>query len=144
MNVLFFLKPKSEVAFLKEDYTLRQALEKMERSHFSAVPLINKMGEYVGTVTEGDILWDIKSRYNINLKDAEDLYIRDVPRRTVFEPVSIDANMEDIVARAMRQNFVPVIDDKKVFIGIITRKDIIEFCYDGYKKHKESAAVKKA
>ncbi|MBS1335724.1 MAG: CBS domain-containing protein, partial [Blautia sp.] len=31
------------------------------------------------------------------------------------------------------QNFVPVIDDKKIFIGIIRRKDIIEYCYNCYK-----------
>lgn len=142
MNVLFFLKPKSEVAFLYEEYTLRQALEKMERSHFSAVPMINKAGEYVGTVTEGDILWTIKARYNINLKDAEEMFLRDVTRRVHFESISIDANMEDIVAKAMNQNFVPVVDDKKVFIGIITRKDIIDFCYTGYKKYKEIMSVK--
>lgn len=142
MNVLFFLKPKSEVAHLKDDYTLRQAIEKMERSHFTAIPMINKMGEYVGTVTEGDLLWTIKERYNINLRDAEDIPIRDVPRRMRFDPISINANMEDIIAKAMNQNFVPVIDDKKVFIGIITRKDIIDFCYSGYKKYKELQGIK--
>lgn len=143
MNVLFFLKPKSEVAVLWDDYTLRQAVEKMERSGFTAIPMINKQGEYVGTLTEGDVLWTIKSRYNMNLKDAENMPIRDVLLRTRFEPISINANMEDIVAKAMNQNYVPVIDDKKVFIGIITRKDIIEFCYDGYKKYKELQKVKK-
>lgn len=136
MNVLFFLKPKSEVAYLKDEYTLRQAIEKMERSHFSAIPMINKMGEYVGTVTEGDLLWAIKRHYNINLKDAEEISIREIPRNVAFEPISVNANMEDIIAKAMNQNFVPVVDDKKVFIGIITRKDIIGFCYNEYKKYK--------
>ena len=35
---------------------------------------------------------------------------------------------------SMNQNFVPVIDDKKIFIGIIRRKDIIAYCYDRCKK----------
>jgi len=142
MNVLFFLKPKSEVACLRDDYTLRQAIEKMERSGFTAIPIINKLGEYVGTLTEGDLLWTIKAQYNLNLKEAEEISVKDIPRRTRFEPISINAKMEDIVAKAMSQNYVPVIDDKKVFIGIITRKDIIEFCYEGYRKYKEIQSVK--
>ncbi len=138
MNVLFFLKPKSEVVYLKDEYTLRQAIEKMERSSYSAIPMINKKGEYVGTVTEGDLLWTIKDQYDICLRDAEDISILAVNRHMRFEPISIDADMEDIVSKAMNQNFVPVIDDKRVFIGIITRKDIIEFCYGQYKKyHRE-------
>ena len=142
MNVLFFLKPKSEVAHVRDDYTLRQAIEKMERSGFTAIPVINKEGEYIGTLTEGDILWTVKARYNLNLKETEGIPLKDVSMRTRFEPVSINANMEDVVAKAMSQNYVPVIDDKKVFIGIITRKDIIEFCYEGYKKYKELHSVK--
>lgn len=137
MNVLFFLKPKSEVVYLRDDYTLRQAIEKMERSSYSAIPMINKKGEYVGTVTEGDLLWTIKSRYDICLRDAEDISILDVNRHMRFDPISIDADMEGIISKAMNQNFVPVIDDKKVFIGIITRKDIIGFCYGQYKKYQE-------
>lgn len=138
MNVLFFLKPKSEVAYLKDEYTLRQAIEKMERSGFTAIPMINRRGEYVGTLTEGDLLWAIKERYNMNLRDAEDISIQAVPRRMCFDPISVNADMEDIVSKSMNQNFVPVVDDKRVFIGIITRKDIIEFCYEGYKKYKRS------
>ena len=30
----------------------------------------------------------------------------------------------------MNQNFVPVIDDRKVFIGIVTRRDILQYCYN--------------
>lgn len=51
-----------------------------------------------------------------------------------FRPVSINASMEDLIQTAMNQNFVPVIDDKKIFIGIVTRKDIIKFCFDTYVK----------
>ena len=42
--------------------------------------------------------------------------------------------MEDLMEKAMDQNFVPVIDDQENFIGIITRKDIIGYCYEKIKK----------
>lgn len=132
MNVLFFLTPKSEVAYLQEDWTLRQGIEKLERSGYTAIPLIDKQGRYIGTVTEGDILRILKKRYDMNLRLAENVSILAVERKVDIKPVSVDATMEDLVRMAMNQNFVPVIDDKKIFIGIVTRKDIIRFCYERY------------
>ncbi|MCD8363921.1 MAG: CBS domain-containing protein [Lachnospiraceae bacterium] len=132
MNVLFFLTPKSEVSYLRNDWTLRQAIEKLERSGYTGVPMIDREGHYVGTVTEGDILWTLKKRYDMNLKAAENIPVTSIERRLQTRPVSIDASMEDLVQLALNQNFVPVIDDKNIFIGIVTRKDIIRFCYERY------------
>ena len=132
MNVLFFLKPKGELAYLYEDHTLRQGIEKLERSGFTAIPVISRSVEYIGTITEGDFLWTLKNKFSLDLKMAEDVPIQTVKRRMRFDPISIDSNMEDLVSKARNQNFVPVIDDKKIFIGIVTRKDIIDFCYQEY------------
>lgn len=136
MNVLFCLTPKSEVAHLHDDWTLRQAIEKLERSGYTAVPLIDRKGHYIGTVSEGDILRTLKKRYDMNMKAAESISVLTVERRMNLQPVSVNATMEDLAQTAMNQNFVPVIDDKKIFIGIVTRKDIIRFCYEGYMKNK--------
>ncbi|MCD8197383.1 MAG: CBS domain-containing protein [Lachnospiraceae bacterium] len=132
MNILFFLTPKSEVSYLRNDWTLRQAIEKLERSSYTGIPMIDREGHYVGTVTEGDILWTLKKRYDMNLKAAENISITSIERRLQTRAVSIDASMEDLVRLALNQNFVPVIDDKEIFIGIVTRKDIIRFCYESY------------
>lgn len=128
MNILFFLTPKSEVAYIYDTDPLRQALEKMENHRFAAVPIISKEdGHYIGTLTEGDLLWNIKERNDLSLKAAEEVPIMDVKRRWDNEPVDVDVNMEDLVNKAMNQNFVPIIDDAKRFIGIITRKDLIQY-----------------
>lgn len=70
-NILFFLKPKAMCAYLHDDYTLRQALEKMESSHYAALPILNKNGEYRGTLTEGDLLWAIKNMCYMDIRQAE-------------------------------------------------------------------------
>ena len=128
MNILFFLKPKSETEYIYTDESLRQVLEKMEYHRFSAVPMIDReTGEYVGTITEGDLLIEIKNRFDLSLKDAEDIKITDIPRRRDNKPVDANANMEDLFQTVMNQNFVPVIDDKRHYIGIITRKDVIGY-----------------
>jgi CBS domain-containing protein len=134
MNILFFLKPKAEVAFVYDYHTLRQAMEIMEYHKYSSIPMINREGKYVGTITEGDLLWGLKKLNILNLKGAEDIAITKIARRADYRPVNADSNMEDLMEKAMDQNFVPVIDDQENFIGIITRKDIIGYCYEKIKK----------
>ncbi len=128
MNILFFLKPKSETAFIYSDETLRQVLEKMEYHRYAAVPVVDRdTGNYIGTITEGDLLIEIKRKYDLSLRDAEDVPITDIPRNRDNKPVDADANMEDLFQIVMNQNFVPVIDDKGHYIGIITRRDVIQY-----------------
>ena len=71
MNILFYLKPKNEIVYLYDDFTLRQVLEKMEKHRYSAVPVINRNGNYVGTLTEGDLLWHLKATGFQELKEME-------------------------------------------------------------------------
>ena len=130
MNILLFLTPKIDVAYLYEDYTVRQALEKMEHHRYSAIPIISRDGQYAGTITEGDFLWEIKKRCGLDLKKAESIPLSEIPRRVNYRSVKIDVNIEDLVARALNQNFIPVTDDRGVFIGIVKRKDVIQYCYD--------------
>lgn len=128
MNIAFFLLPKKEVVYLKPKSTMRQALERMEHHRYTAVPLIDEEGRYAGTITEGDLLWKIKSTNEFNAKDTEKILLKDIPQYMKNRCVSINAEMEDLISLATRQNFVPVIDDQGVFIGIVRRREIIEYC----------------
>ena len=127
-NILFFLTPKAMCAFLHDDYTVRQALERMESAGYSALPILNKNGEYRGTLTEGDLLWAIKNMCYMDMRQAESHRIMEISRRKDNVPVRVTASMQDLIDRAAGQNFVPVVDDKETFIGIVTRKAIIKYC----------------
>ena len=129
-SILFFLTPKAMCAYLYDDYTLRQAREKMEAAGYAAIPILNRRGEYRGTLTEGDLLWAMKNMCYMDMRQAEARRIMESSRRKDNLPVRITASMHDLVERASRQNFVPVVDDYGAFIGIITRKAIIQYCYD--------------
>ena len=130
MNILFFLHPKADLAYIYDYHTVRQALEIMEHYKYSCVPILNKEGKYVGTITEGDLLWGLKKHGILNIREAENVSIMKIERRCDYLPVSINADMEDLVKRAMEQNFVPVEDDQHFFIGIVTRRDIIGYQND--------------
>ena len=97
MNILFFLTPKNEVAYVENDDTLRQVLEKIEYHKYTAIPMLNKNGKYVGTVTEGDLLRYIKEKWFLNIREAEDCSISRVPLRWKYQTVDINCNMEDLV-----------------------------------------------
>lgn len=125
MNILFFLTPKEDVATVDETDTLRQVLEKMEHHGYSAIPLLDTEGKYIGTITEGDLLWEIKDRNFSNLKKTEGVNITSIKRRRDNKAVNILESMEDLFDKVTNQNFVPVVDDNQVFIGIVTRKDVL-------------------
>ena len=127
-NILFFLTPKAMCVYLYDDFTLRQALEKMEVAGYAALPILTRTGEYRGTITEGDVLWAMKNLCSLNLKQAERIRIMDISRRRDNLPVPVNTSMHELVERAQTQNFVPVVDDKDTFIGIVTRSSIIKYC----------------
>lgn len=129
MNVAFFLIPKINVAYLYDDQSLRQGLEKMRAHGYTAIPVLNRDNIYVGTVSEGDFLWYLvdsgRQSGGSLMKDAEKIQIQDIMRGDRNRPVLITAGVEELLDRAENQNFVPVVDDRNMFIGIVTRKDII-------------------
>ncbi len=129
MNILLLLTPKHNIEFAYENATLRQVLEKMEYHRFSAIPIISKDGKYVGTITEGDLLWAIKNEYDLSLKEAENILISEIKRHRDNVPVHINNDVSDLFDVAINQNFVPVLDDNDIFIGIVTRQDILKYFY---------------
>ena len=127
-NILFFLTPKAMCAYINDDASIRQALEKMESAGFAALPILSKQGEYRGTITEGDLLWALKNMCYMDMRQAEARRIMEITRRKDNIPVRVTTGMQDLVQRASSQNFVPVVDDKDAFIGIVTRSAIIKYC----------------
>jgi CBS domain-containing protein len=129
MNIAFFLLPKQDVVCLTLESTLRQTLERMEFHRFTSVPMLDNNGEYAGTITEGDLLWYMKnSAGKVTFENSSKFLIKDIPIKMSNKPVSINANMEDLINLAKVQNFVPVVDDMNRFIGIVRRSQVIEYC----------------
>ena len=137
MNILFFLTPKADLAFIRTDTNVAKALKIMEQYRYTAVPMIDKEGIYKGVLTEGDMLYNLKNQYNFNLDLARSHSIMDLDIRRNYEPVRIGATVTDVYKKAMIQNFVPVVDDDGVFIGIVKRRDIIQYFYDQYIQPEE-------
>ena len=130
MNILFFLSPKQDLMYVYDDFTLRQTLEKWENNRYASIPVLNRRGEYVGTLTEGDILWGLKKYHGLDLEAAEDVPISAFPHNRDYKAVTVTTSMDQLIEAAMNQNFVPVVDDRGIFIGIVRRQAIIRYCYE--------------
>ncbi|MBP3293821.1 MAG: CBS domain-containing protein [Clostridia bacterium] len=131
MNILMLLKPKSEVQYLLDTWTVRQGLEKMRAHGYAAIPVLTKDGLYVGCVSEGDFLWHLVDRSGQidSIRKCENYRIREIIKPERNPAVTVDVDMETVLERSMHQNFIPVTDDYGAFIGIVTRQDIIRrFC----------------
>lgn len=126
MNILFFLTPKANCEFLSDDESLREALERMELAGFSALPIVSKQdGSYKGTLTEGDLLWALKNVCQMSLRKAQMRNIMEVHHHHDYLPVTVSTDISNLLQRAVDQNFVPVVDDRNTFIGIVTRRTIL-------------------
>jgi CBS domain-containing protein len=128
MIIPFFLTPKKDVIFLSNKNTMRQALERMEYHRYSAIPLIDDEGKYTGTITEGDLLWKIKNTPGLSFENTHKILLTEVPRHQKNKSVKINTRIKNLLELAKTQNYVPVVDDDDVFIGIVKRSDIIEYC----------------
>jgi CBS domain-containing protein len=107
MNVAFFLIPKSHVAYLTEGCSFRHGMEKLRRLGYTAIPVVTRDGRYMGSVNEGDFLWNIMSLGSIASDDLEDARIDQiVSDRT--PPVGVNTPVEELMDRLLDQNFVPV------------------------------------
>jgi len=141
LNIVFLLKPKVNVAYVYEDSTLRQALEKLRTHKYTAIPVISHKGEYLGTVSDGDFLWFLMDNSIADLKTAEGFPVKQLLVRGRHQPVRITATMQDLLAGVMDKNFVPVVDDRDKFMGIITRKDVLKYFADAAKAEETTRAM---
>lgn len=127
VNLLIFLTPKSETLYLNYNSTIRQTLENFDVHKYSVVPLIDDDGFFVSTISEGDVLRYIKNSCKFDINVAEKNKIKDLELYRPYRALPISTPMDEVVRLALEQNFIPIVDDRGVYIGIVKRKSIIDF-----------------
>ena len=145
MNIAYFLTPKQEIASLFDDNTFRKGLETMRSRGFTAMPVTTRDNIYVGAVSTSDFLWylvndedileeivgEINDEYDeeghVLTRPTTGVLVRDVMRKGTYPAVPITATVEELMDRILQQNFVPVVDARGAFIGIITRRKVMGY-----------------
>lgn len=127
MNLFNFFTPKDETFYLQSNSTVRQALEKFDAHKFSVVSLVDEDGKFVGTISQGDILRFIKNVFNFDISKAESIKITEVEKYRPYKAINVESSIDEAIVLALDQNFVPIIDDRGIYIGILKRKTILEY-----------------
>ena len=136
MNILRLMLPKSAVEYITADSTIRQALEKMRYHHYVALPVIDEEGIYVGTVRNDDIFNYFLDNESLDFKAAERESVTSIMDSRYSKPLYHSASVSDLIENVKEHNFVPVVDDRGCFIGIILRRDVLSFLLDYYEEAK--------
>ena len=134
MNILRFLVPKSLVAYATDDSTVRQAFEKMRFHRYVTIPVINGEGEYVGTLRNEDIFRYFLDNNDFDYKKAERDSVNAIIDQSYTKPLLHNASVAELIDMVKEHNSVPVVDDRGCFIGIILRRDVLNFLSECYEK----------
>ena len=124
-NILLLLTPKNFVEYLYSDFTVRQAIEKMREKRYSMIPVIEReTGKYCYSLREGDFLYYLAENH-LSFKALEQCPLSSIPPSREIKAIGISEDIHSLYDRMLDQNFAPVIDDQGVFIGIVTRKKVM-------------------
>lgn len=125
-NHLFYLLPKSETVFLTNTDSFSQAYNMFVITNYTALPVINKKGQYVGTICEGDLLRVLSLSLTHPEIDLDSIEIKDIDFKINLEVARVNESYENLVELAVKQNFIPLVDDQGIFIGILRRQELIK------------------
>ena len=137
MNIFRFIIPKSLVEYITEDSTVRQGFEKMRFHRYVAIPVIDAEGKYVGMLRNDDVLEYFLSAKSVDMKIAEKILVGDIVDRAYSRPLYHHSTMEELFELVKEHNTVPVVDDRGCFIGIVLRRDVMNFLLRYYDEDKQ-------
>lgn len=133
-NLLSLLTPKASLIYLSDDMTIRQALEKMRVHRYTAIPMIElKSGKYLGSIGEGDLLYNIINEEGVSLKDLENKKVKRLIRKNFMPAMKVDMQEEELIRLITIQNYVPIVDDRNILMGIVTRSSVMKYLVEKIK-----------
>ena len=136
MNIFRFVIPKSLVEYTTADSTVRQGFEKMRFHRYVAIPVLDADGKYVGMLRNDDILEYFLSSGTFDMRRAERTQVGEVIDPSYSKPLYHHSTMEELFELVKEHNSVPVVDDRGCFIGIVLRRDVVNFLLKYYDPEK--------
>ncbi|MCE5328813.1 CBS domain-containing protein [bacterium] len=137
----------TNVVTVQSDITIGELSNILLKNKVSGVPVVDKEDKLIGIVTEADIIKDnikIKfpfyfdplmvsvymvdfEKYNENVKDYLNTKVEEIMNQRVktANPQTPVNEIADIMVNS-KVNRVPIIDENKKVVGIVTRADIVK------------------
>lgn len=121
-----FLIPASRIAFVQDDNPLFHAFLILTKVKYSKIPVLDKNHRVVGLLSLAMITDKMLTEADIIVEPLSTLKVRDV-MQTDFDKINfVQTKLEKQLHLLIDNNFIPVVDDKGVFQGLITRREWIK------------------
>ena len=113
------------VATLTDTNNLEHALLVLTNIGYSKIPVLNKEQQLVGLISLSNVVSEMFDTESINPERLAKVQVSDVMDKNV-KATMLPFNIEKILNLLVDSNFIPVVDEKEKFLGIITRKEILK------------------
>lgn len=124
-NILDFMIPADNVANVIDQHTLSTGLLILTQSNYTMIPVLSAESKLMGVISMSMIIKAVMTVDAIEMERLDELKVRDV---MLCQPVRVQANcnLAEVLNYLIDQNFVCVVDGDNRFLGIITRKNVMQ------------------
>lgn len=124
-KMLDFMIPADNVANVIDQHTLSTGLLILTQSNYTMIPVLSAESKLMGVISMSMIIKAVMTVDAIEMERLNELKVRDV---MLCQPVRVQANcnLAEVLNYLIDQNFVCVVDGDNRFIGIITRKNVMQ------------------
>lgn len=121
-----FLIPASRIAFVQDNNPLYHAFLILTKVKYSKIPVLDKDRRVVGLLSLAMITDKMLQTDQISTDILNQLKVRDV-MQTKFDKINfVQTTLETQLHLLVDNAFLPVVDDKGVFQGLLTRREWIK------------------
>lgn len=124
-KMLDFMIPADNVANVIDQHTLSTGLLILTQSNYTMIPVLSAESKLMGVISMSMIIKAVMTVDAIEMERLDELKVRDV---MLCQPVRVQANcnLAEVLNYLIDQNFVCVVDGDNRFLGIITRKNLMQ------------------
>lgn len=124
-KMLDFMIPADNVANVIDQHTLSTGLLILTQSNYTMIPVLSAESKLMGVISMSMIIKAVMTVDAIEMERLDELKVRDV---MLSQPVRVQSNcnLADVLNYLIDQNFVCVVDGDNRFLGIITRKNVMQ------------------
>ena len=121
-KMLDFMIPADNVI---DQHTLSTGLLILTQSNYTMIPVLSAESKLMGVISMSMIIKAVMTVDAIEMERLDELKVRDV---MLSQPVRVQSNchLADVLNYLIDQNFVCVVDEDNRFLGIITRKNVLQ------------------
>ncbi|CAM4129456.1 hypothetical protein AT575_06610 [Streptococcus penaeicida] len=123
-HLVNYLIPADDLAIFIDTHNSDHVMLLLVNNGFSRVPVLTKDRQYRGTISISDILnYQVKNQltdWELNQTDIGEMV------NTKIEAIPMTSSLTHIMHKLVDYPFLPVVNEKNLFVGIITRKSILK------------------